>query len=128
MYFHNRLLEEAFLDQIKEVVKSCAPTRQTLLFSATMTDQVNELAAMSLRRPVKIFVDSNRAVAWNLQQEFVRIRACHEKSQEAVLASLLARTCRYHNRRLFQRQNNLAFFVYQLRVCGSCYDFSHHFF
>lgn len=92
----DRLLEEAFLDQIKEVVKSCAPTRQTLLFSATMTDQVNELAAMSLRRPVKIFVDSNRAVAWNLQQEFVRIRACHEKSQEAVLASLLARTCRDH--------------------------------
>jgi len=92
----DRLLEEAFLDQIKEVVKSCAPTRQTMLFSATMTDQVNELAAMSLRKPVKIFVDSNRAVAWNLHQEFVRIRTSHEKSQEAVLASLLARTCRDH--------------------------------
>ena len=92
----DRLLEEAFLDQIKEVVKSCAPTRQTMLFSATMTEQVNELAAVSLRKPVKIFVDSNRAVAWNLQQEFVRIRASHEKNQEAVLASLLSRTCRDH--------------------------------
>jgi len=92
----DRLLEESFLDQIKEVVKSCAPTRQTMLFSATMTDTVNELAAMSLRKPVKIFVDSNRAVAWNLQQEFVRIRSTHEKNQEAVLASLLFRTCRDH--------------------------------
>jgi len=92
----DRLLEEAFLDQIKEVVKSCAPTRQTMLFSATMTEQVNELAAVSLRKPVKIFVDSNRAVAWTLQQEFVRIRSGQEKNQEAVLASLLARTCRDH--------------------------------
>ena len=92
----DRLLEEAFLDQIKEIVKSCAPTRQTMLFSATMTDQVNELAAVSLRRPVKIFVDSNKAVAWNLQQEFVRIRPTHEKESEAVLAALLSRTCRDH--------------------------------
>ena len=93
----DRLLEEAFLDQIKEIVKSCAPTRQTMLFSATMTDQVNELAAVSLRRPVKIFVDSNKAVAWNLQQEFVRIRPTHEKESEAVLAALLSRTCRDHS-------------------------------
>ena len=92
----DRLLEESFLEQIKEVVKSCAPTRQTMLFSATMTDQVNELAAVSLRRPVKIFVDSNKAVAWNLQQEFVRIRPTHEKESEAVLAALLTRTCRDH--------------------------------
>ena len=92
----DRLLEEAFLDQIKEIVKSCAPTRQTMLFSATMTDKVNELAAVSLRRPVKIFVDSNKAVAWNLQQEFVRIRPTHEKESEAVLAALLSRTCRDH--------------------------------
>ena len=92
----DRLLQESFIDQIKEIVKSCAPTRQTMLFSATMTDQVNELAAMSLRRPVKIFVDSNKAVAWNLQQEFVRIRPKHEKESEAVLAGLLMRTCRDH--------------------------------
>ena len=92
----DRLLEEAFLDQIKEIVKSCAPKRQTMLFSATMTDQVNELAAVSLKKPVKVFVDSNRAVAWTLQQEFVRIRSNHLKNQEAVLASLLSRTCRDH--------------------------------
>lgn len=92
----DRLLEESFIDQIKEIVKSCAPKRQTMLFSATMTDKVNELAAVSLRRPVKIFVDSNKAVAWNLQQEFVRIRPTHEKESEAVLAALLSRTCRDH--------------------------------
>ena len=45
---------------MKEIVKSCARTRQTLLFSATMTDQVNQLATVSLNKPVKVFVDSNK--------------------------------------------------------------------
>jgi ATP-dependent RNA helicase DDX27 len=58
--FLDRMLDECFLEQMKEIVKSCARTRQTLLFSATMTDQVNQLATVSLNRPVKVFVDSNK--------------------------------------------------------------------
>ena len=54
------MLDECFLEQMKEIVKSCARTRQTLLFSATMTDQVNQLATVSLNKPVKVFVDSNK--------------------------------------------------------------------
>jgi ATP-dependent RNA helicase DDX27 len=54
------MLDECFLEQMKEIVRSCARTRQTLLFSATMTDQVNQLATVSLNKPVKVFVDSNK--------------------------------------------------------------------
>merc|ERR1719402_86474 len=92
----DRLLDECFLEQMKEVVKSCARTRQTLLFSATMTDQVEQLAAVSLSKPVKIFVDSNKVVAWNLRQEFCRIRTGREKDREALLAALVCRTFRDH--------------------------------
>ena len=92
----DRLLDECFLDQMKEIVKSCAPTRQTLLFSATMTEQVNELALVSLRSPTKIFVDSNKSVAWNLRQEFLRIRSSYEEKQEAILVALLTRTFTDH--------------------------------
>ena len=92
----DRLLDECFLDQMKEIVKSCAPKRQTMLFSATMTDQVNELALVSLKSPVKIFVDSNKAVAFNLRQEFLRIRSGLESKQEAILAALLTRTFTDH--------------------------------
>ena len=81
---------------MKEIVKSCAPSRQTMLFSATMSDRVNELALVSLKSPVKIFVDSNKAVAWNLRQEFLRIRTAHESKQEAILAALLTRTFTDH--------------------------------
>lgn len=67
-----------------------------MLFSATMTEEVEDLAAVSLKKPVKVFVDSNRVVAFNLRQEFVRIRAGHEGDREAVLAALICRTFRDH--------------------------------
>ena len=42
----DRMLDECFLEQMKEIVRSCARTRQTLLFSATMTDQVGQISAV----------------------------------------------------------------------------------
>ncbi|PNF39978.1 putative ATP-dependent RNA helicase DDX27 [Cryptotermes secundus] len=88
----DRMLDENFAEQMKEIVRSCSRSRQTLLFSATMTEEVEDLAAVSLKKPVKVFVDSNRVVAFNLRQEFVRIRAGHEGDREAVLAALVCRT------------------------------------
>ena len=92
----DRMLDECFLEQMKEIVKSCSRTRQTLLFSATMTDQVEQLATVSLNKPVKVFVDSNKVVAWNLRQEFVRVRSGKEEDREALLSSLVCRTFRDH--------------------------------
>jgi len=70
--FPFRMLDEHFAEQMKEIVKQCARSRQTLLFSATMTTAVEDLAKVSLSNPVKIFVDSNQKAAFNLRQEFVR--------------------------------------------------------
>merc|ERR1719167_967858 len=92
----DRMLAESFFEQMREIIKSCARTRQTLLFSATMTDQVNMLATVSLNKPVKVFVDSNKVVAWNLRQEFVRLRAGKESDRESLLATLVCRSFRDH--------------------------------
>ncbi|XP_020481426.2 probable ATP-dependent RNA helicase DDX27 [Labrus bergylta] len=92
----DRMLDEYFEEQMKEIIRMCAYNRQTMLFSATMTEEVKDLAAVSLKQPIRIFVNSNTDVAPFLRQEFVRIRQNREGDREAVVAALLTRTFQDH--------------------------------
>lgn len=80
------MLDEYFAEQIKEIMRLCSKTRQTMLFSATMTDKVDDLVNVSLNRPVKIFINQNVDVTPHLKQEFIRIRDNSERHKDAVLA------------------------------------------
>ncbi|KAH7728524.1 DEAD box protein box polypeptide 27 [Aphelenchoides avenae] len=87
----DRMLEEAFAEQMKELIRLCSKNRQTMLFSATMTDEIEDLARMSLNKPVRLFINDNTDTAMNLRQEFVRIRENKEEDREAVVAALVTR-------------------------------------
>ena len=85
------MLEDGFADELTEIIRSCPTSRQTMLFSATMTDSVDELVRMSLNKPVRLFVDPKRATARGLLQEFVRVRAGKEAERSALLVALCKR-------------------------------------
>ncbi|KIY52754.1 DEAD-domain-containing protein [Fistulina hepatica ATCC 64428] len=88
----DRMLEDGFADELTEIVKSCPVSRQTMLFSATMTDTVDDLVRMSLSKPVRLFVDPKKSTAKSLVQEFVRVRAGKEKERSALLVALCMRS------------------------------------
>jgi len=108
----DRMLEDGFADELSEIIKSCPTSRQTMLFSATMTDSVDSLVKMSLNKPVKLFVDPKRSVAGGLVQEFVRVKAGKENERSALLVSLCKRNFK-HKVIIFLRSKKLA---HQMRI------------
>ncbi|KAF8158306.1 P-loop containing nucleoside triphosphate hydrolase protein [Crassisporium funariophilum] len=111
----DRMLSDGFADELAEIIKSCPTSRQTMLFSATMTDSVDELVKMSLNKPVRLFVDPKRTTASGLVQEFVRVRAGKENERSALLAALCKRS--FKNKVIiFLRSKKLA---HQMRIVFS---------
>ena len=47
---------------------------------------MKDLAAVSLNKPVRVFVNENTDVALGLRQEFIRVRANREGDREAIVA------------------------------------------
>lgn len=108
----DRMLEDGFADELSEIIKACPTSRQTMLFSATMTDSVDDLVRMSLNKPVRLFVDPKRSTARGLIQEFVRVRTEREGERPAILVSLCKRVFK-EGVIIFVRSKKLA---HQMRV------------
>jgi ATP-dependent RNA helicase DDX27 len=87
----DRLLDLGFQEEVEELVKHCPATRQTLLFSATMTPKVEDLVKLSLRKPIRVkTASSNTTVAPRLVQEFIKLR--EENERDAIMAALICRS------------------------------------
>ncbi len=54
----DRMLDMGFIDDVKQIIGECPKERQTLLFSATMSQDINELAYRYMKAPVKISTES----------------------------------------------------------------------
>ncbi|RDI83034.1 hypothetical protein Vi05172_g6918 [Venturia inaequalis] len=84
----DRMLEDGFADELNEILTTIPKSRQTMLFSATMTDTVDKLIRVGLNRPVRLMVDAKKQTVTGLVQEFVRLRAGREKMRLACLLYL----------------------------------------
>jgi ATP-dependent RNA helicase DDX18/HAS1 len=71
----DRILEIGFEDDLRAIVKMLPKERQTMLFSATQTKQVEDLARLSIDTKKAVYVevesDSKEATAENLEQGYV---------------------------------------------------------
>lgn len=84
----DRMLEEGFSDELNEILSTLPKSRQTMLFSATMTSKVDDLIRVGLQRPVRLMVDSQKSTVEGLVQEFVRLRPGREQKRLGYLLNL----------------------------------------
>ncbi|KPV78136.1 uncharacterized protein RHOBADRAFT_23094 [Rhodotorula graminis WP1] len=100
----DRMLEEGFRDELEEIIGAAPRSRQTLLFSATVTESIQQLTRLSMNKPVRVKIDEMGAAAKGLEQEFLRVRGDRagesielnsrsgERHREALLVALCTRS------------------------------------
>ena len=73
----DRILEQGFEDDLRQILKLLPKERQTLLFSATQTKKVEDLARVSINPKNSVFVEvpseTKLATASGLEQGFVTV-------------------------------------------------------
>jgi superfamily II DNA/RNA helicase len=82
----DRMLDMGFLPDISRILNQLPKERQSLMFSATFSEEIKKLAANFLRDPVLVEVARRNATAENVKQEVVRL---HESEKTDVLLELL---------------------------------------
>lgn len=84
----DRMLEDGFANEVNEVLTTLPNSRQTMLFSATMSSTVDKLIRVGLNRPVRLLVDGQKQTVGTLVQEFVRLRPGREGKKMGYLLHL----------------------------------------
>src|SRR5689334_18018292 len=75
----DRMLDMGFIHQIKQVFKLLPPVRQNLMFSATYSEDIRELAGRILRNPVAVEVAARNATADRVDQQVYRVSKDHKR-------------------------------------------------
>ncbi|KAI0182720.1 DEAD/DEAH box helicase [Xylaria flabelliformis] len=81
----DRMLEDGFADELNEILTTLPKSRQTMLFSATMTSSVDRLIRVGMNKPVRVMVDSQKKTVDKLEQKFVRLRPGREEKRMGYL-------------------------------------------
>ena len=75
----DRMLDMGFMPAIKRVLKLIPRERQNLMFSATYTAQIRELASRILRNPASIEVAAPNATAERVDHQVYRVPKDHKR-------------------------------------------------
>jgi ATP-dependent RNA helicase RhlE len=85
----DRMLDMGFIRDIRKIVAALPKKRHTMLFSATMAAEVEQLANSILHQPVRIDVSPPKRTAENIDQRVYFVAAAEKR---ALLATILKDT------------------------------------
>jgi ATP-dependent RNA helicase RhlE len=75
----DRMLDMGFIRPIKRIIKMLPSQRQNLMFSATYSEEIRELASHILRKPETIEVAARNATADRVDQQVYRVPKEHKR-------------------------------------------------
>jgi len=71
----DRMLDMGFEVQINKILKFVPPKRQTLMFSATIPDNIKKLSTKYLNNPIRVSVGDENVAAKNIKQEVIELKS-----------------------------------------------------
>lgn len=89
----DRMLDMGFLDEVARIAAAMPAQRQTLLFSATYPDKIEQLAASLMQQPVRVSVSSSLQESSITQQFYVLDNSTREQAVMLVLQQLQPASC-----------------------------------
>ena len=85
----DRMLDMGFLPDVRRIVQACPTKRQTLLFSATIPQEIERLSQWCLSNPEKIDIGERRSPAESVTHAFYPVAAAQKFD---LLIALLEKT------------------------------------
>lgn len=90
----DRLLEMGFKQECLRILSHCSSGRQTLLFSATLSEAIRDLALLSLRRPIRVDVSTSHTLPSSLEQLLIPVpQEPDDDSHFPIRESILFHLC-----------------------------------
>jgi ATP-dependent RNA helicase RhlE len=100
----DRMVDMGFLPDVRKIVQLCPQERQTLLFSATIPPEIENLCSWVLKDPEIVEIGERRAVAETVTHAFYPVAAAQKFD---LLVALLEQT-QYHSVIVFTRTKHAA--------------------
>lgn len=111
----DRMLDMGFIDDINKILSRLPNDIQSLLFSATLSHKVRDLAKTAVYNPVEISIPANQASKKNIEQWLIAV----DKDKKSALLSHLIKTNDWEQALIFiETKHGAAKLVQQLEKRG----------
>ncbi|WP_163194696.1 DEAD/DEAH box helicase [Clostridium thermarum] len=74
----DKMLNMGFIDQVGEIIETLPESRSTMLFSATMPEEIERLCCRYMKKPVSIQITPKKLVSERVDQELYEVDKDHK--------------------------------------------------